>query len=68
MDWHRGRIVHQYSLTVGDHQALVWLQTTGDWTALISREHAAVAHNFFKNVIEAQLWCEAYLAKIPTKP
>ncbi len=66
--WQRGSTQQQYTLTVGDYQALVWLQTTGDWTALISRDHTAVKHNFFKNVIEAQLWCEAYLAKIPTKP
>ncbi len=68
MDWHRGPIAHQYSLIVGDHQALVWYQMTGDWAALISHDHTAIAHNLFKNAIEAQLWCEAYLAKIPTKP
>ncbi len=66
--WQHGPVAHQYSLIVGDHQALVWRQTTGGWVALISRDHTTVAHNFFKNLIEAQVWCESYLAQLQSKP
>ncbi len=66
--WQRGPVAHQYSLTVGDHQALVWLQTTGGWVAMISRDHIVVQHNFFKNLVEAQIWCETRLAQIQAQP
>ena len=62
--WQRGSTQQQYTLTVGDYQALVWRQTTGGWVAMISREHKAVEHNFFKNLVEAQVWCEARLIQL----
>ncbi len=67
MNWHAGSIAHQYSLVVSDHQALVWRQTTGGWVALISRDHMALEHNFFKNLVEAQIWCETRLTQLQTK-
>ncbi len=66
--WHRSSTQHQYTLTAGDYQALVWWQTTGGWVAMISRDHIAVEHNFFKNLIEAQVWCEACLIQFKAKP
>ena len=62
--WQRGPVAHQYSLTVGEWQARVWYQITGDWAALISRNHSAVDDHYFKNLMEAQLWCEDRLAEL----
>ncbi len=68
MTWHRGSTQQQYTLTIGDYQALVWQQTTGGWVAMISRDHTAVQHNFFKNLVEAQAWCKACLIQLQAKP
>jgi hypothetical protein len=40
----------------------------GGWAALISQNHSAVAERYFKNLMEAQLWCEEYLAQFHAKP
>ncbi len=53
MNWQRGSNQQQYTLTSGICQALVWYQPAGEWTALISRNHTAINHNFFKNLMEA---------------
>ncbi len=66
--WQRGPVAHQYSLIVGDCQALVWQQPMGRWAALISRDQTAVTERYFKNLMEAQLWCEARLAQLQAKP
>jgi hypothetical protein len=66
--WQRSSTQQQYTLTIGDYQALVWRQTTGGWVAMISRDHTAVQHNFFKNLVEAQGWCEMCLAQLQAKP
>ena len=68
MQWHHGSKQQQYTLTIGDYQARVWRQTTGGWVAMISRDHTAVQHNFFKNLVEAQGWCEMCLAQLHVKP
>ena len=68
MTWHRGPVAHQYTLTVGDYQAQVWQQTTGDWAALISREHTAVNSHVFKTLKDAQIWCETHLTELQAQP
>jgi hypothetical protein len=66
--WQRGSHQHQYTLTVGDYQALVWRQTTGDWAALISRDNVAVNNNTFRTLKDAQIWCETHLTELQSKP
>jgi hypothetical protein len=65
--WQRGS-GQQYTLTAGDYQALVWYLSTGEWAALISRNHTAVNNNLFPTRIDAQVWCEDRLAELQAKP
>jgi hypothetical protein len=65
--WQHGSIAHQYTLIVGHYQAQVWQQTTGDWAALISREHTAVNSHVFRSLIAAQGWCEEQFAMFQGK-
>jgi hypothetical protein len=65
--WHRGPVAHQYTLIVGEWQALVWQQPMGRWAALISRDHTAVTERYFTNLMDAQMWCEARLAQLQAK-
>ena len=64
----RGSTQQQYTLTVSDYQALVWQQTTGDWAALISRDHTAVNSHVFRTLKDAQVWCEMHLTELQAKP
>lgn len=66
--WLRGSKQRQYTLTVGLYQALVWYQTTGDWSALISRDNVAVTTNLFATLIDAQVWCETHLTELQAQP
>ena len=66
--WQPGPVAHQYSLTVGEWQALVWRRPMGRWAAFISRDHTAVTERYFKNLMDAQMWCEARLTELQTKP
>jgi hypothetical protein len=66
--WQGGSGQQQYTLTVGDYQALVWYQTTGDWSALISRDNVAVNNNTFNTLKDAQIWCETHLTELQAKP
>jgi hypothetical protein len=65
--WQRGSTQQQYTLTVGEYQALVWQQTTGDWAALISRDNVAVNSHVFRTLKDAQVWCETHLTELQAK-
>jgi hypothetical protein len=62
--WQRGSKLQQSTLSVGDYQALVWYQTTGEWAALIRRDHTAINSDLFATLIDAQVWCEDRLAEL----
>jgi hypothetical protein len=64
MKWQRGPGHHQYTLTTGGYEAHVWYQPSGEWAALISRNDIPENCNFFKNVMDAQTWCETRLAEM----
>jgi hypothetical protein len=62
MKWQRDSGQQQYTLTLGICQAKVWYQPAGEWAALITQDQTPVSHNFFRNLMDAQMWCEARLA------
>jgi hypothetical protein len=64
MKWQRGPGQQQYTLTIGALEARVWYQPAGEWAALITQNRVAVSHNFFRNLMDAQLWCEARLTEM----
>ena len=64
MNWTRNATRRTYTCTAGDYQALVWHTSTGEWVALISRSHVAVAHIQRPTLQAAQTWCETHLAKL----
>jgi hypothetical protein len=66
--WQRGSKQQQYMLTVGVYQAFVWYQRTGEWSALISRDHKAINKGTFATRIDAQVWCEERIAELHAKP
>ncbi len=51
----------RHILVAGDYQCRVWRATSGPWTAMISRQGVAVAHDHFPTLQDAQAWCEAQL-------
>jgi hypothetical protein len=61
--WQRGLSQQQYTLTCGTYQMQVWYQSAGEWGALISLDHTAISNNFFKTLMDAQIWCEERLAE-----
>ena len=62
--WQPGSNHHHYTLVSDTCQARVWLGPERDWTALITCDNEAVNHHFFKNLMEAQLWCEERLSEL----
>ena len=64
-NWQRGSVSQQYMLTSGTWQGRVWyLPFSQEWTAVISQANVVVSYNFFKNLVEAQVWCEGRLAEL----
>ena len=55
---------HQYTVTQGTCQGLVWQHLRGDWAAIISRDGSTVSHDSFPTLEEAQAWCEAQLVAL----
>ncbi len=53
---------HQYTVTQGTYQGLVWQHLQGDWAGLISRDGSAVNQDTFPTLEETQAWCEAEIA------
>jgi hypothetical protein len=64
MDWVTDTTGRRHTCRAGDYQAMIWRASTGEWIAMISRAHAAVAHTRCLGLTEAQAWCEAQLAEL----
>ena len=64
-NWLPGPASQQYILTSGTCQGRVWyLPFSQEWTAVISQANVVVSYTFFKNLVEAQIWCEERLAEL----
>ncbi len=64
-NWLPGPASQQYILTSGAYEGRAWyLPFSGEWTAAISQANAILNDNFFKNLVEAQVWCEDRLAEL----
>ena len=55
---------HQYTVTQGTCQGLVWQHLDGDWAALVSRDGRAVSQDNFLTLEAAQAWCETQLTDL----
>ncbi len=55
---------HQYTVTRGPCQALVWQHVDGDWAAIVSLHGSAVSHDSFPTLEEAHAWCEGEIAAL----
>jgi hypothetical protein len=42
---------------------MVWRTSTGEWVAIVSQHHAAIAHERCTKLKDAQHWCEARIAE-----
>ncbi len=62
MEWTRSRYGYSYSVTIGMSEALVWMTSTGKWSASVYQDSSAIAQDMFTNVKDAQAWCEAQIA------
>jgi hypothetical protein len=64
MDWVTDTTSRRHTCRAGDYQAMIWHASTGEWIAMISRAHVAVAHTRCLLLREAQSWCEQRLAAL----
>ena len=64
MEWTSDNAGERYTATQGSCQGLVWRESAGEWSALISREGTALHTNRFTTLEEAWAWCEAQLADL----
>lgn len=58
MDWEQILYRRSYMTTTNGYQAMIWKTTTGEWSALVSQQSTAIAHNQFLVLKDAQSWCE----------
>ena len=64
MQWTKDATGDQYTLQMGDCQAIVRRATEGAWTTLIEREGIVTEHGSYKTIQEAQAWCLGRLAEL----
>ena len=64
MHWTAAPSGRLFTLTVESCKAIVQRASSGEWIALISRNRAAVGHQRFFRLQEAQAWCEAQIAEL----
>lgn len=67
-NWLPGPSPQQYILTSGAYEGRVWYIPSQEWAAVITQANTVLNYNFFKNLVEAQIWCEERLAELQAKP
>ncbi len=63
MHWTSDTAGRTYTATQQGYQALIWRTSTGEWVAMISQHHAAIAHERCTKLKDAQRWCEAQISE-----
>ena len=64
MQWTTDTTGQQYTLKLGDCQAVIQQAAEGTWNTLIDREGAVVEHGNYNVLEEAQTWCLARLNEL----
>ncbi len=64
MKWTSNGIGRTYTYTEQRYRAMVWSTSTGEWVALISQNHVALAHECCSTLKDAQRWCEAQISAL----
>jgi hypothetical protein len=67
MNWEHHLYGRSYMATANGYQAMIWKTTTGEWSALVSRQNVAVAHNQFLRLQDAQAWCGQQMTQMQFK-
>ena len=63
MQWTSSGTGRTYTSTKQRYRAMVWRTSTGEWVAIVSQHHAAIAHERCTKLKDAQHWCEARIAE-----
>ncbi len=64
MQWTSSGTGRTYTYTKQRYRAMVWSTSTGEWVAMISQNHSALAHERCRRLTDAQRWCAAQISTL----